>query len=308
MVTLLIGAGLIILGIVVIAHDRRTLLSGLLPFLGLLTWLTGLTPVWLASTLFVIVLPLGILGEVLTHDGYWLLSRYGTSAKGYFFLVGGFLVMVFAPLFPVLWLLWRSVLIVKLMLAIYGYVAVLIDAYLLATVINALPLIIKPTKILILGAGLIKGGVGPVLRRRLLGGLALYQRFPKAELIMSGGQGDDEPEPEAVAMHRFARQKGVPESAIRLETNSTNTATNLSEAKRFINSGDRVVLVTSDYHLLRSLLYARRQGVNCQGLAVHTPHFTFTCNAFIRELGAYTTIHRYLIPLGLVLVIILCLI
>ncbi|MFJ6963225.1 MAG: hypothetical protein ACIRZ3_00025 [Limosilactobacillus fermentum] len=70
MVTLLIGAGLIILGIVVIAHDRRTLLSGLLPFLGLLTWLTGLTPVWLASTLFVIVLPLGILGEVLTHDGY----------------------------------------------------------------------------------------------------------------------------------------------------------------------------------------------------------------------------------------------
>lgn len=225
MVTLLIGAGLIILGIVVIAHDRRTLLSGLLPFLGLLTWLTGLTPVWLASTLFVIVLPLGILGEVLTHDGYWLLSRsrYGTSAKSYFFLVGGFLVMVFAPLFPVLWLLWRSVLIVQLMLAIYGYVAVLIDAYLLATVINALPLTIKPTKILILGAGLIKGGVGPVLRRRLLGGLALYQRFPKAELIMSGGQGDDEPEPEAVAMHRFARQKGVPESAIRLETNSTNT-------------------------------------------------------------------------------------
>lgn len=216
--------------------------------------------------------------------------------------------MVFAPLFPVLWLLWRSVLIVKLMLAIYGYVAVLIDAYLLATVINALPLTIKPTKILILGAGLIKGGVGLVLRRRLLGGLALYQRFPKAELIMSGGQGDDEPEPEAVAMHRFARQKGVPESAIRLETNSTNTATNLSEAKRFINSGDRVVLVTSDYHLLRSLLYARRQGVNCQGLAVHTPHFTFTCNAFIRELGAYTIIHRYLIPLGLVLVIILCLI
>ncbi|MEM5032644.1 ElyC/SanA/YdcF family protein [Limosilactobacillus fermentum] len=100
--------------------------------------------------------------------------------------------------------------IVKLMLAIYGYVAVLIDAYLLATVINALPLTIKPTKILILGAGLIKGGVGPVLRRRLLGGLALYQRFPKAELIMSGGQGDDEPEPEAVAMHRFARQKGFP--------------------------------------------------------------------------------------------------
>ncbi|MEM5032643.1 ElyC/SanA/YdcF family protein [Limosilactobacillus fermentum] len=34
----------------------------------------------------------------------------------------------------------------------------------------------------------------------------------------------------------------------------------MSEAKRFINSGDRVVLVTSDYHLLRSLLYARRQG------------------------------------------------
>ncbi|MDN3536680.1 hypothetical protein QPX96_01235 [Limosilactobacillus fermentum] len=52
MVTLLIGAGLIILGIVVIAHDRRTLLSGLLPFLGLLTWLTGLTPFgWLVPCL-----------------------------------------------------------------------------------------------------------------------------------------------------------------------------------------------------------------------------------------------------------------
>ena len=112
--------------------------------------------------------------------------------------------MVFAPLFPVLWLLWRSVLIVKLMLAIYGYVAVLIDAYLLATVINALPLTIKPTKILILGAGLIKGGVGPVLRRRLLGGLALYQRFPKAELIMSGGQGTTNPNP------RRSRCTGLP--------------------------------------------------------------------------------------------------
>ncbi|MGY0221533.1 YdcF family protein [Limosilactobacillus fermentum] len=72
-------------------------------------------------------------------------------------------------------------------------------------------------------------------------------------------------------MHRFARQKGVPKSAIRLETNSTNTATNLSEAKRFINSGDRVVLVTSDYHLLRSLLYARRQGVNSGPGRPHPP-------------------------------------
>jgi uncharacterized SAM-binding protein YcdF (DUF218 family) len=303
MITLLISILGMLAGVIINLTDRRTILSGLFPLLSLLV-LTTLLPVsWLALIIFLIVIPLGLIGEVLTYDGYWLTKHVGIGVKSLFFLVGGFLVMAFALMVPFLWLqmLTQPLIIVKVMLTVYGYVAILIDGYLLASLLNALPPHTSPTKIVILGAGLIKGQPGPVLVRRLKRGVALYRQFPNATLVMSGGQGIDEPVPEAVAMARFAIEHGVPKKSVLIESCSTNTATNIEKVQQFLRPFDQVILVTSDYHLLRALIYARKERIDCQGVAVHTPYLTFSVNALIRELGAFTIMHRILIPVGLLI-------
>lgn len=66
-----------------------------------------------------------------------------------------------------------------------------------------------------------------MLAARLDRALDIYQQQASAtKIIVSGGQGPDEPIPEALAMQRYLIAHGVDKTDILMESHSINTYTN----------------------------------------------------------------------------------
>jgi len=154
--------------------------------------------------------------------------------------------------------------------------------------------------IIVHGSGLKSdGSVTPLLAGRVDRAIKLYNaqkavgKPPK--LILSGGRGSDERRSEAEAMAQYAGEKGVPEGDLLLEDKSTTTLENMIFSKRLMDghSGGRAynaVYATSDYHLLRTGIYARRAGMKLGGIGSKTA-FYYLPNALLREYIAYIVLH-----------------
>ena len=83
-------------------------------------------------------------------------------------------------------------------------------------------------RIVVLGSGLMPdGSVTPLLAHRVERGVEMWRRNPGSALVMSGGKGADEAQPESHAMRAYAESLGVPAEAILVEDMSANTRENL---------------------------------------------------------------------------------
>ena len=88
-------------------------------------------------------------------------------------------------------------------------------------------------------------------------------------VVVCGAQGSDEPCPEAEAMREYLIGKGIPEELILADPDSFNTNENLENAQRLLDGFPgvkRVLIVTSDYHVPRSLAIAQDLGFEAEGL------------------------------------------
>ena len=88
-------------------------------------------------------------------------------------------------------------------------------------------------------------------------------------VVVCGAQGPDEPCPEAEAMREYLIGKGIPEELILMDPDSFNTNENLENAQRLLDGFPgvkRVLIVTSDYHVPRSLAIAQDLGFEAEGL------------------------------------------
>lgn len=91
----------------------------------------------------------------------------------------------------------------------------------------------------------------------------------KVPVVVCGAQGKDEPMPEAEAMSLYLVEKGVPAEDILKDPDSFNTNQNLKNAAQLLRqlSGiQRVMIVTSDYHVPRALALAGDLGFNACGM------------------------------------------
>jgi uncharacterized SAM-binding protein YcdF (DUF218 family) len=147
--------------------------------------------------------------------------------------------------------------------------------------------------------------VPPLLAGRIDQGLryarqvaSLTGHAPK--LVMSGGQGPDEPQPEAQAMRDYALESGAEPSLVLTETRSRNTEQNLRYSKELMDAdagGEpyRCVFVTNGYHVLRAAIYARRAGLrHAAGIGTRTAAY-FRPNAVIREYLGWLALHKHLL-------------
>jgi len=118
--------------------------------------------------------------------------------------------------------------------------------------------------VIVLGAAVRGEAVSTVLAERLAKTVEYYQKNPDCIIVVSGGQGQGEAIPEALAMERWLVRNGVPIENIIKEENSTNTFENLSFSKEILgeifNRPYSTVVVTSDFHIFRSVCLAKKLG------------------------------------------------
>lgn len=85
----------------------------------------------------------------------------------------------------------------------------------------------------------------------------LYAQQQFREVIISGGDHT------AVSMASFLESQGVPAHVLRLETRAASTRENALYVKPFIDSSNSpVVLLTSDFHMLRTSKVFQKLGIN----------------------------------------------
>lgn len=101
----------------------------------------------------------------------------------------------------------------------------------------------------------------PTLQARLDVAINYLQNNPNTKVIVCGGQGKDESASEASVMADYLIKKGIESSRIYIEDKSTRTAQQFIYANDVLPLG-KTVIVTNDFHLLRSIMLAKRSGFN----------------------------------------------
>jgi uncharacterized SAM-binding protein YcdF (DUF218 family) len=94
---------------------------------------------------------------------------------------------------------------------------------------------------------------------RVVEGVRLYKTIPGSKLLLSGGRVFD-PVPEAEVMARIAGLLGVKPEDITLESDSRDTADQAEIISKKIG-GERFILVTSAFHMPRSMALFRKRGM-----------------------------------------------
>lgn len=98
---------------------------------------------------------------------------------------------------------------------------------------------------------------------RFVEAVTLAQRYPQAKIVFSGGSGLilPEAETEAESAERLFVQLGIDPSRLVLEGQSRNTAENAAFTAELLQASSSIALVTSSFHMPRSVGLFRAQGV-----------------------------------------------
>ena len=138
--------------------------------------------------------------------------------------------------------------------------------------------------IVVLGAAQYAGRPSPVLTARLDHAIALYRSRVAPRLIVTGGKASGDFTSEAETSARYARQHGVPASAIILESESRSTTEQMHAVARIAKAKQlsRVVLVSDRFHMLRLLLTAWKLDLTAYGSPTRSSPILLTDRAGIR--------------------------
>ena len=123
--------------------------------------------------------------------------------------------------------------------------------------------------IIVLGAQVTPDGQPSVqLGWRLDAALDAYAQ-KAVPVVVCGARGKDEPMTEAEAMKQYLTDRGIPEEDILMDPDSFNTHQNLKNAAALLEGRPdlrKALIVTSDYHVPRSLAIARDIGFDACGM------------------------------------------
>jgi len=123
--------------------------------------------------------------------------------------------------------------------------------------------------VVVLGAAQYDGRPSPQFAARLDHALLLWQRGLADSIVVTGGKQAGDRFTEAESGREYLVQRGVPVSAIRVETRGASTVASLETVAQEL--GDRrVVLVSDPYHLLRARLVATEVGLAADVSATRT--------------------------------------
>jgi len=156
---------------------------------------------------------------------------------------------------------------------------------------------VKADYAIILGAAVKGETVSLLLKERLDKGVEYLREFPAAKVIVTGGKGLGEDITEAEAMRRYLVKSGIEPQRILLEDKATSTMENFKFSRELLpdqagGGKPKVMIITSDFHMLRAKMLARRNGLEAYGITCGTP-LSVRVNSYAREYFAW--IKSYLV-------------
>ena len=148
-----------------------------------------------------------------------------------------------------------------------------------------------PQVMIILGCRVMPGGEPSILLQdRLDTALDYLDDHPDMTVVVSGGQGNNEPTSEAARMADYLEEHGVDSDQILLEDQSSNTKENLIYSRELLEEHgivvlrDEVLVVSNGFHLTRAQMLAERYGYkSVSALAAPTSHIPSRIQMYIRE-------------------------
>ena len=120
--------------------------------------------------------------------------------------------------------------------------------------------------IIVLGCFVKEDGTpGNILADRLKTGVELYKNGVAPKIIMSGDHSSDEYN-EVASMKRYAVDAGIPSKDVFMDHAGFSTYETMYRAKEVFGA-KKVVIVTQEYHLYRSVYIAKKLGMEAYGVA-----------------------------------------
>ena len=191
--------------------------------------------------------------------------------------------------------------VINVLAAFYIY----FECMLIGTIIaNLIVVLYKPEydkdALIILGCGFRKDGTPtPLLAGRIERALKFYrgqiEKTGKAPMLVpSGGQGPNEVVSESDSMKAYLLEHGIPEEHILQEDQSKSTYENMLFSKKVMEEAGvkgNIAFATTNYHVFRSGLMARRVKMRAVGMGAKTKWY-FWPNAAVREFVGILTDHR----------------
>lgn len=256
------------------------------------------------SAPFIFMFSLGLLVaniSLIRHEGKRPVNFLGILLA--FLLVGGLVFLFISTMYATG--SWKEVMIHDLWTNLLSTFYLYFEDMLIGTIIAMMIVIhyrpeFDKDYIIILGCGIRKDGTPtPLLRGRIDRALKFYyEQIEKTEkapvLITSGGQGANEVISESACMKKYLLEQGIPEDHILQEDRSTSTYENMLYSREVIEKDGKpgkIAFSTTNYHVFRSGLMARRVKMRAVGIGSKTKWYYWP-NAAVREFVGIITEHR----------------
>jgi len=142
----------------------------------------------------------------------------------------------------------------------------------------------KVDYLIVLGSQLENEQISKTLEYRLDETYDYLLKNPRCIAVLSGGYTSSQTLSEAQAMFNYLTAKGISEDRLLIEDKSTDTKTNIINAKKLISTESSVGVLTSNYHVVRSKIMCQKNGISCIGVGSFSPIMSLLDNVMIEKL------------------------
>ena len=137
----------------------------------------------------------------------------------------------------------------------------------------------KYDAIVVLGAGLKADGTpSNMLRDRLNGAIEIYKKGVAHKIIVSGDCADEYYD-EVSAMRNYCIDNGVPEEDVIRDDKGFSTYETMDNVVRKMGY-KKIMVVTQEYHIYRSVYLARRMGADADGFSTDSLDYIFLAQRY----------------------------
>jgi len=203
-----------------------------------------------------------------------------------------FLCALYWPLIDSCETTWGNVLIAVVAVCVLAGVTYLsfVSGKMISASTNTLPEDRSDVTVVVLGCKIRGDQPSRMLKARLDTAGEFLLEHPQAHCIVTGGMGADEEYPEALVMKNYLADMGVSPMRIVMETKSTSTLENITNAAAMAeqyNCHERFLIVTDRFHQYRAMRTANDLGIVSYALNVETEWY-LVMPYWFREMAAVT--------------------